>query len=113
MSNNIGGLLTQGGVPATGPQTALNQYTMGEGEVHNAAQFANGMGMSTNATQGATGPLAGFAQNQGNAAIGNTAAEANFLNSSFQNFAGGLGSILGKAGGGGGGGSGGSGGTGG
>jgi hypothetical protein len=98
MSNNIGGLLTQGGIPATGPQTALNQYTMGEGEVQNAANFANGMGMSTNATQGATGPLAGFAQNQGNASIADTAAQANFLNSSFSNFAGGLGSILGKGG---------------
>jgi hypothetical protein len=98
MSNDVGALLTSGGIPATGPQTALNQYTMGEGEVQNAYNFSGGMGHSTNATQGATGPLAGFALNQGKASLADTAAQAAFLNSSFKNFAGGLGSILGKAG---------------
>jgi hypothetical protein len=106
MSNNIGGLLTQGGVPATNLQTGLNQYTMGEGEVQNAATFSQGMGHSTNATQGATGPLANFALQQGQASLANTAAQENFLNQSFSNFAGGLGNILGKAGGGSGGGGG-------
>jgi hypothetical protein len=98
MSNNIGGLLTQGGVPATGLQTALNQYTMGEGEVKQAQEFSHGMGQSTGATQAATGPLAGFAEQQGQNALANTAAQAAFLNQSFSNFAGGLGNILGKAG---------------
>lgn len=101
MSNQIGALLTQGGVPATGMQTALNQYTQGEGEVQNAANFAGGMGHSTNETQGATGPLAQAALSQGTDVLKNTAAQSNFLNQSFGNFAGGLGSILGKAGGGG------------
>jgi hypothetical protein len=101
MSNDVGALLTSGGIPATGPQTALNQYTMGEGEVANAQNFSQGMGHSTNATQGATGPLANFALQQGEASLKDTAAQSAFLNSSFKNFAGGLGSILGKAGGGG------------
>lgn len=101
MSNDVGALLTSGGIPATGAQTALNQYTMGEGEVKAADQFSHGMGQSTNATQAATGPLAGFALNQGKASLADTAAQSAFLNSSFKNFAGGLGSILGKAGGGG------------
>ena len=99
MSNNIGALLTQGGVPATGLQTALNQYTAGEGEVANAAKFSQGLGHSTNVTQADTGPLAGFAESQGQASLANTAAQSNFLNQSFGNFAGGLGNILGKAGG--------------
>jgi hypothetical protein len=107
MSNDVGALLTSGGIPATGAQTALNQYTMGEGEVANAQTFGagssgqGGIGHSTNATQGASGPLAGFALNQGKASLADTAAQSAFLNSSFKNFAGGLGSILGKAGGGG------------
>jgi hypothetical protein len=99
MSNNIGALLTQGGVPATGLQTALNQYTKGEGEVANAAQFSAGMGHSTGATQGATGPLANLALQQGQNVLQNTAAQENFLNQSFSNFAGGVGNILGKLGG--------------
>lgn len=99
MSNNIGALLTQGGVPATGLQTALNQYTQGEGEVKNAANFAQGMGASTNETLGATGPVAGFAEQQGLTSLANTQAQENFINQSFQNFSGGLGNILGKAGG--------------
>jgi hypothetical protein len=101
MSNDVGALLTSGGIPATGPQTALNQYTMGEGEVQNAANFSSGMGHSTNATQGATGPLAGFALNQGKASLADTAAQSAFLNSSFKNFSGGIASFLGKLGGGG------------
>lgn len=100
MSNNIGGLLTQGGVPATGPQTALNQYTEGEGGLKASADFSGGMGHSTNATQAQTGPIAQFAESQGKDTIANTAAQAAFLNSSFKNFAGGLGGLLGKAGGG-------------
>jgi hypothetical protein len=103
MSNNIGGLLTQGGVPATGPQTALNQYQEGEGGIKASADFSGGMGHSTNATQAQTGPIAQFAESQGKDTIANTAAQAAFLNSSFKNFAGGLGSLipsLGKAGGG-------------
>ena len=106
MSNNIGALLTQGGVPATGTQTALNQYTMGEGLVNNAAQFSAGMGHSTNLTQADTGPRAQFAESQGQNVLQNTAAQENFLNQSFQNFAGGIGNILGKVGGSGGGGGG-------
>lgn len=105
MSNNIGGLLTQGGIPPTGLQTALNQYTMGEGEVANAAKFAGGMGQSTNETQAATGPIAQNVEDAGRNVLTNTAAQANFLNQSAQNFAGGLGNLLGKAGGLGGGGS--------
>ena len=104
MSNNIGGLLTQGGVPATGLQTALNQYTQGQGDVAEAAKFSQGMGHSTNVTQADTGPLANFALQQGQASLANTAAQSNFLNQSFGNLAGGLGGILGKGGGSGGGG---------
>lgn len=102
MSNDVGALLTQGGVAPTGMQTALNQYTMGEGEVANAAKFSQGMGHSTNETQGASGPLANFALEQGKTSLANTAAQQAAINSTFKNFAGGLGSILGKAGGGGG-----------
>jgi hypothetical protein len=99
MSNNVGGLLTSGGVPATGPQTALNQYTMGQGEVANAATFGtHGMGMSTNETAGAAGPEAGFALGQGEASLADTAAQQASINSAFKNFAGGLGGIAGKLG---------------
>jgi hypothetical protein len=103
MSNNIGGLLTQSGVPATGLQQALQQYTAGEGELKNAADFSAGMGHSTNVTQADTGPLAQQALNLGKESLANTSAQQNFLNTSFGNFAGGLGNILGKAGGAGGG----------
>lgn len=96
MSNDIGALLTSGGVPASPLQQGLNQYTAGEGEVQNASNFAGGMGMSTNATQGASGPLANQALQAGTQSLANTGAEASFLNQSFKNFAGGLGNILSK-----------------
>ena len=99
MSNNIGGLLTAGGVSPSGPQTNLSQFTMGEGEVANAYQFGRtGTGMSTMETQGSTGPAAGFALQQGEQSLANTAAEQAAQNASFKNFASGLGGIAGKLG---------------
>lgn len=99
MSNDVGALLTQGGVAPTGLQTSLNQYTMGQGEVANAARFGgSGMGHSTNETLGATGPLANFALQQGQASLQDTAAQQAAINSTFKNFTGGLGNIFGGLG---------------
>ena len=99
MSNNIGGLLTAGGVPPSGLQTNLSQYNMGEGEVANAYQFGRtGTGASTMETQGSTGPIAGFALGQGEQSLANTAAEQATQNAAFKNFASGLGGIASKLG---------------
>ena len=72
---------------------------MGEGEVANAYQFGRtGTGDSTMATQGSTGPVAGFALQQGEQSLANTGAVQQATNAAFKNFAGGLGSIAGKLG---------------
>jgi hypothetical protein len=96
MTDNIGTLLTQSGVPISGPQMALADWTKGQGDISNAAKFAQGMGASTNLTYADTGPAAGHALETGQESLANTAAMTNFLNTQFQNLAGGLGSILGK-----------------
>jgi hypothetical protein len=96
MSNDVGALLTQGGVGPSGEQTVLGEYNMGEGEVANAGKFAGGMGHSTNVTQADTGPRAGFALTGGTQSLADTAAMRNFYNTQFKNFSGGLGNILGK-----------------
>lgn len=101
MAGDIGTALTSSGVAPSGAQTSLSQYTMGQGDIANADKFSHGMGHSTNVTQADSGPAAGFALSQGQQSLADTAAMSKFLNSQFQNLAGGLGGILGKAGGGG------------
>jgi hypothetical protein len=66
--------------------------------------FGPNMPESTNLTQAAvSGPQAQKALTLGQESLADTTAMSNFFNSQFQNFAGGLGSLLSKGGGGGGG----------
>ena len=107
LTGNLGAALTAGGVPPSGPQTALANYQRGEDTVRAMGTFGPNMPESTNLTQAAVaGPAAGQAFELGRESLADTTAMTNFFNSQFQNFAGGLGSLLGgKSGGGGGGGS--------
>jgi hypothetical protein len=98
MSNNLGGKETAGGVAPTGGQTALSQYTMGEGAVGNAFGFSQ-IPHSTNETMGASGPAAGFATNQGQQSLSNTAQQQAAINQGAQQFSSGAGNILGAIGG--------------
>ena len=109
MGNNVGAALVGGGIPPSAQQTALSQYNLGQGTLRGMGTFGPNMPESTNLTQAAvSGPEAGFAEQQGSQSLANTSAMTNFLNSQFQNFAGGLGNIVSKIGGGGGGSGGGS-----
>lgn len=101
LNPNIGGTLTQGGIAPSGPQTALANYNRGEGTVGAMGTFGANMPESTNLTQAAVaGPAAQQAFTLGQESLADTTAMSNFFNSQFQNFAGGLGSLLGKGGGG-------------
>jgi hypothetical protein len=108
LTGNLGAALTAGGVPPSGPQQALAQYSAGQGTIKGMGEFGPNMPESTNLTQAAvSGPQAQQALTLGQESLVDTTAMSNFFNSQFQNFAGGLGSLLGKPGGGGGGGAGG------
>lgn len=91
-SQGIGGKLTGSGVGLTGPQSALNQYTLGEDLLNSAQAFQQGP--STMQTQMYAGNLAKEGQQAGLQSLQNTQAVNNFLNQQFSGLAGGLGSIL-------------------
>lgn len=104
-AGGIGSILTQGGVPLSGPQQALADYTKGQGEVAGSTAFQGGPSLSTNETMQA-GVAPGFAGANvaGEESLANTRALQNFFNTQSSQLFGGLGNILGKAGGSGGGG---------
>ena len=99
-SNPVSKVTQPEGVPPSGPQTALSQYTMGQQDINAATQFGqSGMGDSTNAIM--AGPVAGeagFAQNQGLQSIANSQALQNFANAQAAGLAKGAGGILGSIG---------------
>lgn len=98
-TGGIGSALTQGGVPLSGPQQALADYTKGQGEVSGSTAFQGGPSLSTNETMQA-GVAPGFAgaQQAGQESLANTLALQNFFNQQSSQLFGGLGNILGKAG---------------
>jgi hypothetical protein len=97
MASSIGSAFTAGG-GITGPQRALANYTTAEQMVGNAGAWA-GAPMSTMKTQADTGALAAGALQASQMSQADAAAEAQFINNQFNQFAGGLGSLLGGIGG--------------
>ena len=95
-SNPVSKITQPGGVPPSGPQTALSEFTKGQQDINAMTDYSNkGMGTSTNAIM--AGPVAGeagFAQNQGLQSIANSQALQAFANQQAAGLAGGAGGIL-------------------